>query len=58
VRLLHKTKSTHAASSDGNDVDCKPDIMAYMTVVAGCFKVREYPHTLPLMVEMRREGTW
>jgi pentatricopeptide repeat protein len=57
VRLLREMKSTHAASSGGNDdADCEPDVMADTTAIAGCSEAREYAHTLSLMAEMRREG--
>jgi pentatricopeptide repeat protein len=57
VRLLCEMKSTHTASGGGNnDADCKPDVMAYTTVIAGCSEAREYAHTLSLMAKMRREG--
>jgi pentatricopeptide repeat protein len=46
VHLLCKMKSTHVTSGGGNDVDCKPDVMAYMMAIAGCFEVKKYVHVL------------
>jgi pentatricopeptide repeat protein len=55
MRLLREMKSTHAASGSGDNADCKPDVMAYRTAIAGCSEAREYTHALSLMAEMRRE---
>jgi pentatricopeptide repeat protein len=56
VHLLHEMKLTHAASGGGDNADCKPDVMAYTTAIAGYSEAKEYAHALSLMAEMRREG--
>ena len=53
IRLLREMKSISEAS---DDADCKPDVMAYTTAIAGCSEAGEYAHAMSLITEMRKEG--
>jgi pentatricopeptide repeat protein len=58
IRLLREMKSISSSSTSEDDVatNCRPDVMAYTTAIAGCSEAGEYTHAISLISEMRKEG--